>query len=97
MAEHGSSGTQPQNFDDDHRSTYVGFLKGSAALALICFYVLVALVAFRFAPSYSILLGFGGLILGVLAVLIDARAGKAWYFSGGLLVVFGLITAISVS
>jgi hypothetical protein len=43
------------------------------------------------------LLGFGGLILGILAVLIDARAGGRWLLSGGLLVIFGLVTAVAVS
>jgi lipopolysaccharide export LptBFGC system permease protein LptF len=98
MADHGSSGSHSTSHgSDDHRSTYEGFLKGSVALTLICLFILVALVAFRFAGSGNVLLGFAGLILGILAVLIDSRAGKSWYLSGGLLVVFGLITAVAVS
>jgi len=96
MADHGSSGSHSQGFDD-HRSTYEGFLKGSVALALICLFLLVALVAFRFVGTGNVLLGFGGLILGIVAVLIDARAGNRWYLSGGLLVVYGLITAVAVA
>ena len=96
MADHGSSGAQPHGVEA-HRSTYEGFLKGSIAGSLICLFVLVALVAFRFAGSHNVLLGFAGLILGVLAVLIDARTGNRWYLAGGLLVLFGLITAASVA
>lgn len=98
MADHGSSGSHSNSHGfDEHRSTYEGFLKGSIALTIICGFILVALVAFRFAGTGNVLMGFLGLILGILAVLIDARAGKTWYVSGGLLVVFGLITAIAVS
>ena len=94
-ADHGSPASQHRGIDG-HLATYEGFLKGSIALSLICGYILVALVAFSFMASYNVLVGFAGLIIGVLAVLIDARAGNRWYLSGGVLVVFGLLTAIAV-
>lgn len=98
MADHGSSGSHSNSHGfEEHRSTYEGFLKGSIALSIICGFILVALVSFRFAGTGNVLLGFAGLILGILAVLIDARMGKSWYLSGGLLVVFGLIAAVAVS
>lgn len=93
MAEHGSSGAHSPHIEA-HRATYQGFLKGSVILGIYCFYVLVALVAFAFVPSGSLLLGFGGLIVGALALLIDVRVGDKWYLSVGLLVVFALITAV---
>ena len=96
MADHGSSGSHPHGFDE-HRSTYDAFIKGSVALSIVCLYVLVALVAFRFVGSGNVLLGFGGLVLGMIAVLIDFRSSGKWYLSGGLLVIFGLITAVAVS
>lgn len=96
MAEHGSSGSN-SHAHTDHRSTYEAFLKGSVAMTIVCLYVLVALVAFRFVNSHNVLLGFSGLILGVIAVLIDLRAGNKWYLSGVLLVIFGLITAAAVA
>ncbi len=96
MADHGSSGSHMHGYEA-HKSTYEGFLKGSIVLSLLCFYILVALVAFRFVGNWNVLLGFAGLILGSLALLIDARTGKSWYLSGGLLVIFGLITAVAVS
>ena len=96
MANHGSTGSQSHGFAD-HQSTYDNFIKGSIALTIICLFILVALVAFRFVGGGNVLLGFAGLILGIVAVLIDARMGKTWYVSGGLLVVFGLITAVAVS
>jgi len=96
MAEHGSSSIHSGDLEA-HRATYEGFIKGAVALALISFLVLVALVAFRFAGTGSVILGFGGLILGILAVLIDARAGNRWFLSGGFLVLFGLVTAVLIS
>jgi hypothetical protein len=96
MADHApSSGTSGGM--DDHRATYEGFLKGSVGLALLCFYVLVALVSFRFGHTWSVFLGFLTLIVGVIAVAIDARTSSRWFLSLGLLVVFGLIAAVNVS
>jgi hypothetical protein len=98
MADHGSSGAHTGSHGlADHTSTYEGFVKGAFVLVILSAYVLVALVAFRFVGSGNLLLGFGGLILGVIAVLVDARAGNRWFLSGGLLVVFGLITGAVVS
>jgi uncharacterized membrane protein len=96
MADHGSSGSHSNNMEA-HRATYEGFIKGSVALTLICLFTLVALAAFRFVGSGNVVLGFAGLILGILAVLIDARAGNKWYLSGGLLVIFGLVTAVLIA
>ena len=96
MADHGASGTHSNDFDA-HKSTYQGFLKGSVVLSLVCFYILVALVAFRFIGNYNVLIGFAGLIIGIVALLIDARAGNKWYLSGAWLVIFGLLTAVLLS
>ena len=96
MAEHGSSGTPGHGFED-HKHAYEGFVKGAIVMTLMCFLVLVSLVAFRFASNWNVLLGFAGLIIGTIAVLIDARAGSRWFLSLGVLVVFGLITAVAVS
>ena len=43
------------------------------------------------------LIGFAGLIIGALALIIDLRAGNNWYISVGWLVIFGLFTAFMVS
>jgi hypothetical protein len=96
MAEHAPAGNNSHGMYE-HRRTYQGFLKASIALVLISFYVLVALVSFRFADTLNVLIGFVGLALGILAVMIDARAGSRWYLSLGLLAVFALITAINVA
>lgn len=96
MAEHTSSGNVTHGFES-HKATYDAFLKGSVALTIVCLYVLVALCAFAFINSFNVLIGFAGLIIGILAVLIDARAGNKWYLSIGWLVIFGLITAVSVA
>ena len=96
MAEHTSSGTHTSDLEA-HRSTYEGFIKGAMALSLISGFVLVTLVAFRFAHTLNVLTGFLGLTLGIIAVAIDFRTGSRWLMSGGLLVLFGLITAVNVS
>lgn len=95
MAEH-SSDNQTHGMEE-HRSTYDAFIKGSLALSIICGFVLVSLVSFRFVHTLNVFTGFAGLIAGIVAVLIDARTGGKWYLSAGLLVLFGLITAVNVS
>ncbi|WP_421694242.1 aa3-type cytochrome c oxidase subunit IV [Aestuariivirga sp.] len=96
MAEHGSTGTQPHGFEE-HEKTYSAFLKGSVALTILCLDVLVALVAFAFIGSGNLLIGFGGLIIGMLTLVLDVRAGQSWYLSVGWLVIFGLFTAVMLS
>jgi len=95
MAEH-SSDNHSQDLEA-HRSTYEGFVKGAIALSLHCGFVLVALCSFAFAHTLNVFTGFAGLIVGVIAVLIDARTGGKWLLSVGALVLFGLITAVNVS
>jgi hypothetical protein len=95
MAEH-SSDNHSQDMEA-HRSTYGGFVTGSIALSLICAFVLVSLVSFRFAGTLNVFMGFAGLIVGIVAVLIDVRTGGKWLLSLGALVLFGLITAVNVS
>lgn len=96
MAEHGSSATHSHG-GDTHQKTYDGFIKGSIALTILCFYVLVALVAFAFIANGNLLVGFGGLIIGILALLIDLKAGGSWKLSIGWLVIYGLLTAVMVN
>jgi Bacterial aa3 type cytochrome c oxidase subunit IV len=81
-----------------HQSTYTNFVRGAVALGLICAFVLVALCSFAFGHTLNVFVGFAGLIIGIIAVLIDARSGsQRWFLALGVLVIFGLITAISVS
>jgi hypothetical protein len=96
MAEHVSSGSHSNDMDA-HRGTYEGFIRGSVVLAIVCGYILVALVSFRFAHTLNVFTGAVGLILGIAAVAIDSRTGGRWLLSAGLLVLFGLVTAINVS
>ena len=44
----------------------------------------------------NVLIGFAGLIIGTLALIIDLRASNNWYISVGWLVIFGLFTAFMV-
>jgi Bacterial aa3 type cytochrome c oxidase subunit IV len=91
MADHGQH--TPSHGLEEHTKTFEGFVKGSMALSLICGFILVALCAFRFMDNWNVFTGFAGIILGVLAVIIDWRTGGRWLLSGGLLVVFGLFVA----
>ena len=95
MAEHGSTGTHSHGFDE-HQRTYDGFIKGAVALTLLCLYVVVALVAFAFISSGNLLVGFGGIIIGMLALIVDLKAGGNWKLSVGWLVIYGLLTAVMV-
>jgi hypothetical protein len=94
MADHTPSHT-PRGFED-HKTTYDGFLNVSIAVAFVCFFTLVALVAFRFMPSLNVFTGFAGIIVGILAAIIDLRTGAKWYLSGVLLVLFGIFVATNV-
>jgi len=80
-----------------HEETYGSFIKGSIALCLYCAFILVALCSFAFGATLNNVLGWAILIIGLIAVLIDLRAGGRWFLSGGLLVAFGLLTGINVS
>jgi uncharacterized metal-binding protein len=96
MAEHSSQA--PYGGFADHRATYEGFVKGAIVIVLLVAFTMVALVSFRFAHFLNVFIGFAGLIVGIVAVLAEARAGsKRWLFSLAVLVIFGLITAINIS
>jgi hypothetical protein len=97
MAEHSAPSTHAGGIEE-HRAAYQGFLRGSIATILMVGFVLVALVSFRFGHSLNVFLGFLGLILGLIGVIIDWRMGtKRWGLSLVLLVIFGLVTAMNVA
>jgi Bacterial aa3 type cytochrome c oxidase subunit IV len=80
-----------------HRSTYDGFIAFSVAGGLICLYIVVALVVFRFvANPFNLVLGFGGIIVGIIASLIALRMGSKWIVPGVILVLYGLLAAANV-
>lgn len=83
---------------DAHLATWNGFVKGAVGLGIMCGFILVALCEFAFGTSYTFLIGFGGLIAGLVAVIIDARARSTkWILSGGLLIVYGLFVAATLA
>lgn len=97
MAEHGAAPAHMSDLEA-HRQTYQGFVRGAIAIAIHCFYVLVALCSFAFATTWPVFLGFAGILVGILLPVIDLKSGsKSFLLSLGGLVVFGLITAINVS
>jgi len=83
---------------DEHRATYEGFIKGTVALTLMCAYIVVALCDFGFGTSMTFLIGFGGMIVGLIAIIIDARANPSkWLLSTGLLIAYGLLVAVHIT
>ena len=94
-----SHSTAAPSFDlSDHRATYEGFVRGSIALTLACAYVLVALCMFAFGAGATVFWGFAGLILGFAVITLATVSGsRTWALSIGLLVLFGLFTAMRVS
>jgi hypothetical protein len=97
MADHSAHGGSSRGNFAAHQATYDAFIKGAVALTILCIYTLVALVAFRFVGGWGVFLGFAGLVVGVVTVLIDLKAGgQKWFLASGALVLFGLLTAMSV-
>ena len=82
----------------DHAATYRAFVKYSVALSIACFIILTSLCLFAFGPVGSIFYGFGGLIVGLIALIIDVRIGSGnWLLSGAVAVLFALFAAMLVS
>ena len=96
MADHGTHASNAMDYEAAN-ATYAGFIKGAIVLTIMSCYVLVALCAFAFIDSGNVLVGFAGLIVGVVALIVDLRAGNSWYLSTGWLVIFGLFTDFMVS
>src|SRR5262245_22776305 len=95
MADHPAHGGSIDT--DSHAGTYSTFLRFTAAAVIHVFFILTALVSFAFGHSAAVFLGFTGLIVGTLAILIDIRSGSRFFLSLALLVLFALITAMNVS
>ena len=83
---------------DEHNTAWGGFVKGCVAVCLMCAFVVVALCEFGFGTSYTFLIGFGGMIVGMIAIIIDARANPSkWYLSTALLIAYGLLVAVAIT
>ncbi len=94
MADNSHSSPPPAQGLAAHQATYDGFLNFSAGGSIICGYIMVALVAFRFMDNpLNVLVGFGGIILGVITSLIGLRMGGKWLLPVVVLVLNGLFVA----
>jgi len=97
MADHGHSSAPVVMGMDAHRATYTGFLNWSVVGILLSFYVVVALVTFRFVDTpLSLIAGFGGMIMGVVLSIIGVRMGGKWLLPVAGLVLYGLFIAANV-
>jgi Bacterial aa3 type cytochrome c oxidase subunit IV len=94
MADHSHNPHHAANGMDAHASTYKGFLDFSVAGSIICIYVVVALVTFRFVSNpTNVIFGFGGILVGVITSLVAMRMGGKWMVAIVPLVLFGLFVA----
>jgi Bacterial aa3 type cytochrome c oxidase subunit IV len=98
MADHSHSPSQPVVHGyEAHKATYEGFLNFSAAGSLVCLYIVVALVTFRFMDNpLNLLVGFGGMLLGVITSLIGLRMGGKWIVPVVVLALYGLFVANNI-
>ena len=97
MADHGHSSAPVLMGLDAHRATYAGFVNWTVVGILVCLYVVVSLVTFRFVDTpLSLFAGFGGIILGVVLSIIGMRMGGKWLLPVAGLVLFGLFIAANV-
>lgn len=97
MSEHAPSSQPVPQGMAAHETTYKGFLDFSIAGSIICLYIVVALVAFRFVDSpANVIFGFGGIIAGVVTSLLALRLGGKWLVAVVPLVLFGLFVAANV-
>jgi hypothetical protein len=97
MSEHSSNAQPPAQGMAAHEATYGGFLKFSTAGSIICIYVLVALVTFRFVDNpLNVIVGFGGLLFGVVASFVALRMGGKWLLAVIPLILFALFVAANV-
>ena len=95
MADHAPS-PEPRGYED-HKATYEGFLQFSTAGALVCLFVVVALVVFRFVENpLNIVLGFGGILVGVISSFVALRMGGKWMIPTVLLILNILLVAANV-
>jgi hypothetical protein len=95
MADHAPS-PAPRGFED-HKATYEAFLKFSTAGSLVCLFIVVALVIFRFVNNpLNLVLGFGGIIVGLVASLLALRMGGKWLIPVVLLALYILMAAATV-
>ncbi len=94
MSEHAPSSQPVLQGMGTHEATYKGFLDFSVAGSIICIYIVVALVTFRFVDNpLNVFVGFGGILIGFITSLVALRLGGKWLVAMVPLVLFGLFVA----
>lgn len=94
MSEHAPSSQPVLQGMAAHNATYKGFLDFSVAGSIICIYIVVALVTFRFMSNpLNVFVGFGSIILGVITSLVALRLGGKWMVALVPLVLIALFVA----
>ena len=94
MSEHPPSSQPVLQGMAAHNATYKGFLDFSVAGSIICIYIVVALVTFRFMSNpLNVFVGFGSIILGVITSLVALRLGGKWMVALVPLVLIALFVA----
>ena len=97
MADHANNPHHASTGMDAHKATYKGFVDFSVAGSIICIYILVALVVFRFMSNpMNVVVGFAGLIIGIVASLVALRMGGKWMVAIVPLVLFAFFAVANV-
>jgi hypothetical protein len=102
MAEHTAPTNAPSEIPindlEEHVRSYRRFLKGVIFIIFASAFTLVALCAFAFGKTLSLLLGWAVLVIGFIVLLVDLRSGTTtWRLSLITLLILGVITAANVS
>ena len=96
MAENHAATNEHQKHMEAHRQTYANFVVGTIIGTIACLYILVALAAVAFA-AWGTLICWAALIAGSVLLILDAKSGAGkWTLSTAGLVLFSLLTAVSV-
>ena len=97
MADHGHSSAPAVMGIEAHQATYKGFVNLAVLAVLVCLFIVVSLVDFRFVDGWvSLVAGFGGIILGIVTSVIGLRMGGKWLIPVAALVLYGLFIAANV-
>ena len=85
---------------EEHKETYEGFIAGSIAVSLACFFVLVCLVINGFSGAGAVVnltVSMLGLILGLIFLAVEVKAKSKFTASAVLLVLYALVAIFMVA
>ncbi|MGI9372445.1 MAG: hypothetical protein ACR2OJ_08110 [Hyphomicrobiales bacterium] len=93
------STSNAQDFED-HKETYEGFIAGCISISLACFFILVCLVINGFSGAGAVInlaVSLFGLVLGLVFLAVEVKAGSSFMASTVLLVLYGILAVFMVA